>query len=293
MLHRHLLTALRLWISVALTSFCASAEAVNWKYRDLSVPYGSSLTIQVPAVAERQHVIGVKAVSSAGAQNSARVMIGEVQFQDRSAAHKIVSSIDNLAPEFARIGNGLISVRSSGPNLKALALLAHVAVGTRVSIVSGDAEAISGVVGPDGLLVSDGISIGRPVLGMQSVLMQLVQGAVPAKNDGTPKPLPNGRYFVSLEGLRQNLETYVAPPTVIAGLASCCDRVIRLKLLIDQRGQVKSAESGDGVVASDLVNVALRWRFRPFQVKGSPVDVEGIVPVRTDRSGAVQQVGVR
>ena len=283
----------KLCFLVALVALGGGAEPLNWQYRGFSVPYESSLTIHLPPGFDRHYVLGIKAEpESSGRQKRSQFIVGEVQFQGGTPTNRIVSSIENLDPALAEITNGSFEVRDSGLKARSLAILGHATVGSRVSVFSGRTQLLSAAVGFDGLLVSDGALIGKPVLGMQSVMMQLVRGSALVKNDGTPKRLSNGRYFVSLQGLRENLDIYKAPSSAIQSLASCCDRVVRLRLQIDQQGRVTAADATEGAAASDLAGAALQWRFRPFQVDGAAVQVEALVPIRLDRFGVVQHVGL-
>lgn len=269
----------------------AQSQSVNWEYRRHAVPYDSLLSVQVPAGTARNYVLGIKSTPSVGDHQS-QFVIGEFQFQDSLAAHKIVVGIENLSPEYVRLSKGSLEVLDSGQKDRGLAILGHAVQGTQLTIRAGGVVVFSGAVGPDGIMIAQGSIVGKPVVSMQSVTMHLINGSVRANQDGSPKWLPNGRYFVSLGGLREKLTEFVAPSATIPSLASCCDRVVRVRLEIDQWGQVSKAEPSDKS-AGDLVKAALRWRFRPFEVDGAPVLVEGIVPVRIDRLGVVQNVGLR
>lgn len=266
----------------------AGETRLDWTFRKIELSSSGTVRVILPRSTERlEYVFGVRAQDNA----EATFVVGEAISPPPGDAIRLrqISRLDNLPAHLVKVEGSTLEVLGASVPGSVLIIYGTVAPGTRVELLSPQDTVASAQLSGDGsLLVRDGAVIPERVLGVRTLVMTLIRPASPVKETSV-KPLANGRYFAPVGALQRNLLTVTRPVMpVINDCAACREQVVRLQVHIDPTGNVVSVRTVGSVKPLPALEQAVRsWKFIPFEVNGTAVAVEGIVPFFIDKNGRV------
>jgi TonB family protein len=117
------------------------------------------------------------------------------------------------------------------------------------------------------------------VVSLVGVPLGLAQTASPSPSpDSTPKLT---KLRVSQGVAQANLIHKVEPHYPLEAREKGIQGVVLLKVLIDRSGNIASCEQieGDAVLGKASAEAVTQWKYRPYTIKGEPVEVETVVKI--------------
>jgi hypothetical protein len=263
-------------------AFSAPIGTVSWRNLTVSSSGLSVAVNNLPAAVE--WVVAIK-VQTGNDRFGAEIGSATLSVPIVGAIRQLID-ISDLPASAYTLGPGSLAVDGTRADKNGLLIYAVVPQGTPVRVAANGAT-LSDAVIANSLMIRSGSLIAEPVSSPASALRRLAIPFILA-----PPPLSTLSNGVTVanndEARRHALETF-KPARISTQSAPSASRRAALGLTISSTGGVTQVQvvSGDSELASQAKASASGWRFTPFVVGGSAVQVTTLVILTADSDGTV------
>lgn len=262
--------------------------AFNPAVHPVSVPAGSELTIELPAVVGAS-VPWIAGFQIASGYESIGISVTRAFLKSTGswAVPFVLERFEELNPDVS--GNRII-VRFDDQRSDPLMIYVKASPGHKVTIMAGQRNLFVGVIGWD-TIVKDGRPYTHRVVGPASVPWALLLPLEAAAALDAPRVFEKGATVrANLSALKEHLIAGARPQ--LSGSTPCCASVtlpefFEFEITISPEGKVVAVEQiGGDVALGNVVMASLRlFSFRPFEVNGRRLSVTARVPFTLTKGG--------